>query len=480
MNIEFERAITQIAVLPLTAAVLAMLGIVGALLLGVLAGVLYGTLDFLRYLRAHWAAAFFSGGSLAGNISHRWLSPLENCRLLAGQGSANRIAIIIPGTYSLSSYEWERWSYFVEGLKKRNYKIFGFQWNSVNSELNRCDAADWLKNWLTANAPGAERCLLIGHSYGGQVAALCAQHPEVTDVVGVASPYVMTKSLSPEQIAHVALAIFTKSVFVGLFTMLVVWYCIAQWSIDLPNPVSLGSAAFVMYILLWIFLILRHRLAKSTANRGLPVDGAPVFCLQVHGDIIVDQLVAASQSKFAQPQAAPDFLQQRVLHSHQFKRVFWFFYSVCLTASVCLGVAGIYSPELQLFSSINKPIWLQLALGAALFYLSLALLSLASKFWSSIIPTQKRLLEIVRLVSWQAVVVDNRRLIVCLLAGIHPLERLLYAIEISKSLPNFIPLTAAIEDIRSGARHSKAINDARVASIVFDALDRRSGDVVSQ
>ena len=108
--------------------------------------------------------------------------------------------VFIHGTFAYQTQWTNSDSVLATGLKDRfpNSNGHRLMWSGDNFQSARSSAADELLRWLSAASP-QRPVLLIGHSHGGNIAAMAATHAESADigVVTLSTPFITVTPRDP-------------------------------------------------------------------------------------------------------------------------------------------------------------------------------------------------------------------------------------------------------------------------------------------
>lgn len=463
----------------------AILGALLALSFHITFGAVKGLPNLGSYLYLHSKAVTFSLVSFFRNLLYIKKIPLEINPHDTGNASPFRV-VIIPGTWSPRQYDWSRWQNYFDNLEKCGYAVYKFQWHASNSESARREAVMFLRDWLSKECNGVQQVVLIGHSYGGHVAALAGENPLVSDVITLAAPFVSTSKLGNEQIAAGALALFTRAfLFPTIIWLTYTIYMIysASGIVGITEPKT-GWDAYAFFAGIGSFLFysgsvvvrLLQSIDKPLMNISLPNpgnNGASVFCVQVKGDPIVEQLVDAARSDFSQAKSSIAFMKQNAIQFPAIKKWAIPYYFLCV-----IFVAHVYAfPEVstifEILDNYKKNITLQALQGCFVFFVyALLIRALVSVFPVSALKDIKNLLsDLSQLVDWDAMTRDNRRSVICLLAGLPLHARLVHSVHICANIPEATILEVELPESRtSWHRHSDVVGNEHVTSKVTDLL----------
>jgi pimeloyl-ACP methyl ester carboxylesterase len=432
-------------------------GIIALLGLTVVLGQVLGLPGVFLFLRNHRSAVGFVIGNFFGNLWYlcRGGGRLrQECIVLHESASAKHCVVIVPGTWSTIGYDWKRWNHHLTLLSQKNFYVVGLRWSAANSESGRAAAAASLKQWMEANAARFDTYSLIGHSYGGLVAALAASDPKVTGVVTIATPFISTEQLSNEHVAGSALAVFSRAIWLA--------------TLSLPiNRAGHASARFVTVFAIYLFWVFARLIwadrAKPTWAPAIPLAvGQKLRSFQVKADSIVDQLHNAAQSDLLQPQTAPAFLKQSCLTRQAFSRWFGAFFVFCLIADMAAE---------RWFPNLTSDVVQRALAGAVLYVLFVGVLGALAVWLKPLRELRDLSIAVVRLVSWDAITLDNRRYIISRLAGLNGYERWIRHIEISEAPPGAtLTWTTLASNAKDVQAHTTSVEDYGVAVQVAAVL----------
>ncbi len=446
----------------------------------------------------HRRAILFSLGSRLRNIAYRHIGQemeAASVRLLSeissGQSSQShgrlRTALIIPGTWSGPKYAWARWDQCRKGLESAGLTVYGMCWESGNKQQSRIVAAENVRKWLDEARSPVNSVVLIGHSYGGQVAAMAANHPAVERAVTIAAPFVSLRRLTIEEIASGGMAIFSRFVlliivFHGLLVSARHTGLDALWPTTSLSPGQAVTIAFTLAFLDFCRTVVG--IFRASSRGQLIVDEPPasrtVIALRVDEDEILDEMLDASLNAGVEPGNSPAFVEQKSLRREQFREWSRPLYVWCVVLElIWLAV-----------TTEGKALWmesfLQYGLAAVVrgFFYVIAftvLLACASYISKVARDTYALMRDLFGLVDYCALLRFNRRKVVAWIAGLTSYELLVYGASIEAShgprceqrrinMPN--GRWTLLDGKRSlmNGRHSKAIADATMAKAVLDAL----------
>lgn len=402
-----------------------------------------------------------------------------------GRSSPFRV-VIIPGTWSHKRYDWDRWQKYIAKLQQCGYAIYKFQWHASNSEKSRQEAVQFLREWLDKECEGAQKVVLIGHSYGGHVAALTGDHHLVSDVVTLAAPFISTGELREEQIAHNALALFTRAfLFPTVIWLTYTAYMYFSYGINGINEPKPGSDTYVLFAGIGSFIIYAFyvvvRLLRAIASPSIKVsipnpaaNGASVICVQVKGDAIVEQLESSASSNFSQAKSSLSFMTQEAIQPRAIRRWAVPYYFLCVLFLAHVFAFPHAASIFEVLTTYKDNHTLQALQGYFVFIVYVLLIRTLAKTFPVVHEIKKLLAGLSQLVDWEALARDNRRSVICLLAGLPLHARLVQSVDIRANLPGAsIWNVDLLKSYTSLHKHSDVIKDDDVTSKVIGSLCSR-------
>jgi hypothetical protein len=465
---------------------IACLGALLALSFHIAFGAVVGLPSFYIYLKLHVRAVFISAGSIFRNGLYEKNVPFKIIAHDHGTSLPFRV-VIIPGSWSTERYNWNRWGKYIESLQKCGSSVYKFQWHASNDEKSRSEAACYLRKWLNHDCEGVQKVVLIGHSYGGHVAALVRDHPLVSDVVTLASPFISTEKLNDEQIASNALALFTRAFLIPTliwlgYTGYIIYSTRGIIGIIQPNPnwdsfvTFIGIASFSMYCL-FVFLRLFWAGKQPAMEVSIPtqtVHCASMICVQVNGDLIVEQIESSANSIFSRAKESRAFLTQSAILPHGFKKWAAPYYFLCV-----IFTAHIYAfPEVatifEVLKNYNQNRTLLALQGYFVFILYVLLVRALAKACPLAQEIKILLDNLSNLVDWDAMVRDNRRSVICILAGLPLHTRFVHSFHIRADISGAKIWKVDLPKSCTGLhKHSDVIeNDDMRCKIIRDLCSR--------
>lgn len=459
---------------------------------------LFSIPDQFIYAFKHRRAILFSVGSQFRNFAYRRTGQEmaeASIRLLSetpcGQSLQShdrlRTALIIPGTWSGPKYDWGRWDQCRKRLESAGLTVYGLCWESGNKQLSRSVAAGNIRKWLHEAKFPLNTVALIGHSYGGLVAAMAANHPAVERAVTIAAPFVSLRKLTIEEIGSGGMAVFSRFVllivvFFGLlasapYTGLDALWPTISWSTWESVTIAVGVAVldFVRTVAGIVGAWSRWRLIADE-----PPAARRVIALRVGEDEILDEMLDASANAAVEPGSSLAFVKQESLRREQFRKWSLPLYVWCVVLELIWLAA----------TTKGKALWVEsvmlYGLGAVLrgfFYVTafVILLACARSISKAALDVHALMRDLLGLVDYAALLRFNRRKMVARLAGLTSYELLVHGASIEAShgpgceqrrvdMPNGRwTLRDGRRSLMNG-RHSKAIEDATMAKAVLDAL----------
>lgn len=459
---------------------------------------LFSIPDQCMYVFKHRRAILFSAGSRFRNFAYRRTGQemeATSIRLLSerscGQSFQSherlRTALIIPGTWSGPRYDWARWDQCRKGLESAGLTVYGLCWESGNKQLSRSVAAENVRKWLDEAKFPLNTVVLIGHSYGGQVAAMAADHPAVERAVTIAAPFVSLRKLTIEEIASGGMAVFSRFVlliivFFGLlasapYTGLDALWPTISWSTWESVTIAVGVAV-LDFVRTVVGIVGAWSRWRPIADE-LPA-ARRVIALRVDEDEILDEMLDASVSAGVEPGSSPTFVEQKSLRREQFRKWSLPLYVWCVVLELIWLVATTKGKALSMESVLlyGLTAFLRGFFYVIAFIILLACARSISKMARDIHALMRDLLG---LVDYAALLRFNRRKVVARIAGLTSHELLVHGASIEAShgpgceqrrvhMPNGRwTLRDGRRSLMNG-RHSKAIEDATMAKAVLDAL----------
>ncbi|WP_447920070.1 hypothetical protein [Achromobacter aegrifaciens] len=473
-------------------------GVLLALSVKLLASAIISIPGQFLYAFKHRRAITFSIGSRIRNFAYgRSNEGMEvaSVRLLsktssgqpAQSGGRIRTALIIPGTWSGPKYAWARWDQCRKGLEAAGVTVYGLCWESGNNELSRVVAAENVSKWLDEAKFPVGSVALIGHSYGGQVAAMAADHSAVERAVTIAAPFVFLRRLNKDEIASGAMAVLSRFVLLTsmLFGLLisaphtgldVLWPTIS-WNTceSVGIAIVLAGFGYGSTIAGVLGAMWRRQLIVD-----LPPNSRTVMALRVDKEEILDEMLDASLNACVEPGSSPAFVEQKSLRREQVKKWFLPLYVWCAVLELIWLAMATDGKALPMESL--RQYGLAAALRGFFYVISFTfLLACASSTSKMARDTHALMRDLLGLVDHAALVRFNRRKVVAWIAGLTSHEMLVYdaSIEASHGLEceqRRINMPNERWTLRDGrrsllnGRHSKAIEDSTMTDAVLAAL----------
>lgn len=363
--------------------------------------------------------------------------------------------------------------------------MFTFQWHASNSEYARRHAVAFLRQWLDQHGDGVREVLLVGHSYGGQVAALASDHRLVKRVVTLAAPFVTTAKLGDPYIASVAAALFTRIYLLpALLWLAYIIHGLATRGIhglmaeNAPLDGYLRYAGIGLFAACVVYVVVKLvRLAKrNTPLTQLPdpaTSATSVTCVQVNGDAVVEQLCRGAHSEFTQVEPAEGFLLQEALRQPGFKTWGLPYLVLCLLFA---GLVTVFHAAFSLTAALyaHRDNYTMVAgQGAFVFILYYFGIALLARWFAGPRRIRTLLTSLSEMVDWEALSLDNRRMVVFRLAGLAASERFVHAVSIADTFANVpvlrmeLPARCFFPGLR---KHSDIVSDPSVTRQVMAAL----------
>lgn len=441
---------------------------------------------FGLYLKHHVSSLIFSVVGIYRNYFHHTDTLLKVIPFDAAHTSPSRV-VIIPGTWSHWRYQWKRWQEYTKGLQRCNYEVYKFRWYASNSENSRQKAAKFLREWLDNECDGVGNVVLIGHSYGGIVAAQVGDHHLVSDVITLAAPFISTSALQDEQKASGALALFTRAFLLPT----IIWLVYSASNIYREHGIIgitrsypdldiyacfAGAGSFVAYC---IYVIVRLFLANSRPALDVPLpapaaNGASVICVQVEGDTIVNELEKFASSPFAQAEVSQSFLRQASIQPRALRKWALPYYIACVLVLTVVYAFPQAATIFEVLANNKANHTLQALLGYFVFIVYIIFIRTFAEALPALRDIKDLLIDLSKMVDWDAMAQDNRRALICVLAGLPLRARLVHSVDIRADLPDATIWKVDLPNSPTGLhKHSDVIGDEAVTLRVIDWLCSR-------
>lgn len=106
----------------------------------------------------------------------------------------NQVAILVHGTWAGERYNWRRWCVIADKLSGLGFDVYKCMWHSPNSIVGRIHTGRELASVINDNpyfSANDSQIVLVGHSYGGQVAHYAAKVLGGASVISLGTPFVI-------------------------------------------------------------------------------------------------------------------------------------------------------------------------------------------------------------------------------------------------------------------------------------------------
>ena len=451
---------------------------------------LISSVSQVKYALRRWRTLVFSFGSKLRNwlysVRHKKFTsaviPFPNSQIVKNTNHSNiKLVVIIPGTWAAPNYRWERWNCYKVSLELAGIEVYCLQWRSQNSEDCRLDAAKVLAEWLRAKDLPDRSVGLIGHSYGGQVAAMVSSEKSVARVVTIAAPFITSFKLSNAQIAAGAQAhfgrLFLRSLAALTAIALICYFSRFGSAIIAEGPAKIFYYCFfttaVLYALFMITTVVRFkRLIRSQKDFPETVqDAAKIATIRIARDEILDEMISASGQAEATPVPNENFLHQNSLTRSNLLKWARPFFLFCWVAEIIRlanwpGDRPDHTPGVE-WSMVFGVGYLIIYFSAAWLFSTISL---------NVRGIRNLLVDLFSLVSYKSVLRHNRRAFVGWIAGVETHKIDLYAINIEGHIKGCnLPTIIAVNLVKpkqlfASGVHSICIEKPSVVTAALHAL----------
>ena len=236
-------------------------------------------------------------------------------------GEIRQTAVFIPGTWSGGNYKWGRWKEYADPMVRAGITVYGLRWHSPNRQDSRSQTASLLRAWLDKQGLPPKSVLMVGHSFGGHVAALVADHYSVGHVATIAAPFVTTRRLTNPELAGVAQALVGRWLLWLVTSLAITSIAIATrfkewlpgWAAEGIGNRILVSAVLPALILFWYAgSIIKCGMQGNIAPTEFPMD-TTVAAFRIRGDEILDEMIDLASNPRAATASSESFLKQRAI-----------------------------------------------------------------------------------------------------------------------------------------------------------------------